>query len=193
MAYAADGLQQRAGHGHAPYDPEQRPAPGAAQHAERKRRVGPGDQQVDRRVIEDLENALRPAGRQRVEQRGGEIQQHHRRREHARAHECRRVALPARAEDQKRKRDQRRQQAQAVADAVGDLLAQGLRAFKRRVRSHRPAMMRQIRTPARGGANLKHYSDEFLYCTGLHVRYCIRTNTLPRFRRSACDPGQAAG
>jgi hypothetical protein len=77
-------------------------------------------------VIENLEYALRAAPRQSVKERGGEIQQHHGDREHARAYGSRYVSTPVRDHDENREGSQRRQQAEAVADAVRDLLSEGL-------------------------------------------------------------------
>ncbi len=74
---AAEGetLKNNARRGQAPHDAKQAPAPCAAQGDQRERRVGARDQQVDRGVIEDPEDALGAARGQRMIQRRGEVQQ----------------------------------------------------------------------------------------------------------------------
>ena len=55
VADAAHRYQNYAECRETPDESEQRPAPGATQHAERERRVGAGDQQEDRSVVEHPE------------------------------------------------------------------------------------------------------------------------------------------
>ncbi len=74
----------------------------------------------------NVECALRAARRQSVKERGCEIQQHHGAREHARTYDSRYVSTLVRHDDQNREGSQRRQQAEAVANAVRDLLSEGL-------------------------------------------------------------------
>src|SRR5262249_4747358 len=100
--------------------------PITAKHTKRKRCIGPGDQEEDRRVIENLEYALRAAPRQRVKERGCEIQQHHGSREHARAHGSRGIATVMRGYDENREGSPRRQLAKTMANAVRDFLSDGL-------------------------------------------------------------------
>src|SRR6185312_15070622 len=60
-----------------------------------------------------------------VVQRRGQVQQDRATAEHGRAHHRQRAAVAQRVEDQQRQAGGRQQQAKAVADAVGDLLAGG--------------------------------------------------------------------
>lgn len=46
------------GHGASPHDTEQRPSPPAPQIDEQEWRVRSGNQQIDRRVVEDFQDAL---------------------------------------------------------------------------------------------------------------------------------------
>ena len=55
-----ENFGHNAGDGQHPHDTEQRPAHGAAERNEREGRIRSGDEQVDARVIEDLEDAFGP-------------------------------------------------------------------------------------------------------------------------------------
>ena len=77
-------------------------------------------------MIKNPEYALRAATRQRVKQRGCEIQEQHRGGEHARAYDSRRTSALVCDDKENRGGSQCREQAEAVADTVGNLLCRGL-------------------------------------------------------------------
>ena len=79
-------------------------------------------------MIERIEHALGTAGRQRVVQGRREVQQDRRHRERAGANHCRATARGGGSEKDRQRRDGQ-QQAEAMAQAVGHFLANGLRAF----------------------------------------------------------------
>ncbi|MNK70302.1 hypothetical protein D3C87_897190 [compost metagenome] len=120
------GLQPHAQQRQPPDQSEQGPAPGAAQRAQRERRIRARDQQIDGGVVEHVEDLLGAAGGQRVIDGGSQIQQAHRGREHRRARDEGGVALAHGGGDQKRRRGQRAGGAESMADAVGDFFAQCL-------------------------------------------------------------------
>ena len=96
------------------------------QHAEGEGRVGAGNEQVDGAVVDDLEHALGAALGDRMVQRGGEVQQDDGDREDARREDEHGITATQHGPDEERRGGQARRQSDAVADAVGDLLAQGL-------------------------------------------------------------------
>ena len=111
VAHATQRLQHYADHGDAPDDTEQRPALRAAQYAQRERRIGAGDQQKDRGMVEHLKHPLGATRWQRMKQRRGEIEQHHRRGKHTDRNDAGDVTTLRSRDDQQRKRDQRASQA----------------------------------------------------------------------------------
>ena len=103
-----------------------RPAPRAAQRPERERRVGAGDEQENRGMIDHLEDGFDRAARPGVIKRRAEIDEQHRGGENGRADKKETVPAAPGGEHENRRADQSRDQTDAVADAVGEFFAKRL-------------------------------------------------------------------
>ncbi len=130
MLDAIERLERHADDGETPDDAEQGPAPRTAQRAEHERRVGARDQQEDRPVVELAQQRLRAPVRDRVVHRGRAVEQHHRYGEDGGADDVHRPAGLQRGHDENRRRGDRRNEPEPVAQAVRDLLAPRLRSFR---------------------------------------------------------------
>ena len=115
-----------------PNQQEHGPAPRTAERTERERRISPGDQQKNRGMIGDLECAFPPCLRPGVIQSRAKIKQPHCGDEDHCANEERLTRLARRGHAKERRCDDRRRQAESVADAVRDFFVAGLVPFRRR-------------------------------------------------------------
>ena len=125
---AVKGLERHTGKRQSPDHAKQGPAPGSGQCAQSKRRVAARNKQINRAVVQLEQDALGPPRRQRVVERGSEVEQHHGGAKHGHAHDGRGVAVAC-GSNQKRHRGHGRQERHAVAHRIGDFFTQSLLAF----------------------------------------------------------------
>ena len=125
--------------GQPPDDPEDRPAPGPAHAHEREGRVGAGDQQVDGRVVEDLEDALGPRPRDGVVEGRRQVQQDQAGPVDAAGHHVSRGPVERRQHDEHRQRRDTERGSQPMQRRVRDLLVPALRDLPAHGASVRPA------------------------------------------------------
>jgi len=104
--------------GKRPDQGEQRPSPASLQRHQREGRVGPGDQQVDARVVGDLEDVLQPRRAGGVVERRGRVEEHQGRAEDAAAHEREHRAVAGRKENEHTEPRSAQESARAVGEAV---------------------------------------------------------------------------
>ncbi len=120
---AEQELEGDAGAGDGPDEREKRPPPRTAQGAEREGRVRPGDQEVDRRVVELLQDLLGARRLHRVVERGEEVEGDEGAGEDRRTDDFRGPPAPRRGHEEVGERDEARDEARTVGDGVGDFLA----------------------------------------------------------------------
>ena len=106
--------------GQHPDQPEQGPSPASLQRHEREGRVGPGDQQVDARVVDDLENVFQPRRADGVVERRGRVEEHQGCTEDAAAHEMKHRAVLVRKEDEHTEPRCAQESPRAVGEAVDE-------------------------------------------------------------------------
>ena len=120
-------LENEAGKGQGPDQAKQRPTPSAVQYAQCERRVRSGDEEVDGDMINDLQQVFAALVGQGVVERGDEVEQDGAAAENGVAHDQGWGAVFSRVDDQDGECGDSQGQAQAVAQTVGDLFAEGLR------------------------------------------------------------------
>jgi hypothetical protein len=125
-------FKEHAGDGQEPDRPQHAGAERPAQDAEHERRVAARDQEVDGHVLGDAERALEAAVRQGVVQGRAQVKKKDAGAERDGAHDRAGALVAAqRAADEDGQDGERGEGADAVADAVGDLLAERLLAVAR--------------------------------------------------------------
>lgn len=113
-----DRLEAHAQNRDAPDDDQERQAPRALHAEQQKRCVGPGDEQKDGSVINELEDALNFRLLKAVVERRGQVQDDQRSAVDAETHHLRDVAVEHRQHHQHRQPGNAQSRADAVRDAV---------------------------------------------------------------------------
>jgi len=106
--------------GQHPDQAEQGPSPASLERHQRKGRVRPSDQQVDARVVDDLEDVLQPRRADGVVKRRGRVEEHQGRAEDAAAHEMEHRAVPVRKENEHTEPRSAQESPRAVGEAVDE-------------------------------------------------------------------------
>jgi hypothetical protein len=122
VAAVQEDVLQHAGDGQRPDHAEEPPSPFPAEGYEREGRVGAGDQEIDRAVVEDVEDLLRRAAQGVVERRA-EIEEEEHRRVDGDGGDLRRAAAPRREADGDGAAGERQHGADDVSDGVEALAA----------------------------------------------------------------------
>ncbi len=128
-AIAGEDLEDDADEGEKPCDGEDCPAKGAVQRAEGEGGVGACDEAEDGEVIEHPEEGFSPDG-EGVVQGGGEVKQGSRAGEEGYAKDGTELAMTGGGSEEEGGCGENGQEADAVADGVGDFLAEGLEAVR---------------------------------------------------------------
>ena len=125
-ATGEEQLEHHAGQRQRPDRSEQSPAPRPTQADQGKRRVGAGNQQVDRAVVKHLEPRLGLGMRDGVIQRRSDVEQQQGHREDDGAAQLPAVSPQRGQRDQHRASTQTHHGAQAMGQSTGDFLAQAV-------------------------------------------------------------------